>query len=203
MRVKLQNILRKNLVAFLLIGGVLTTTALFNNGAIAATPISNEIANAFYQNCASDAGAELSSGAKEELCTCTAAQMKLNMTVEDVQIMTENTEAGRHKLNKMLLDVYAPCMGSAVAEKISGQCMNDPKAKIAASLFDQSELCGCMGVSTGSWFEKEGRQLMAQLIKDNPFIVDPMTPIVESQQMKDASYQMMMKCVESGMIKRN
>jgi len=161
----------------------------------AQTPITKDAANAYYTNCKAQSDPRLRTETQEALCACTAAQMMQKMTVEDVHMMAGNNQAGRLALNKMLLEVYAPCMNFPVQDMIYDECMNDEKVDMAGLNMDKTILCGCMGEKTGVWMATSGRALMSQILARTPNITDPIGPVMEDKTFRKQAYQNMMACM--------
>lgn len=161
----------------------------------AATPIDKESANAYFAKCNSTRDPRMTEETQEELCACTSVQMMQALSVEDVQMMGENTPRGRMMLNKMLIEVYGPCMAGPVRDMVLGECDRDPRVALADQTVDRRKLCGCMATKTGSWFESEGRTIMQSVLKEQPYTADPISPVMDSKIFKDASYEAMMSCM--------
>ncbi len=161
----------------------------------AQTPIDSTTAKTYYANCMAKGDPRLTAESHEALCACTAAAMQKSMTVEDVQEMNASTPESRDKLNKMLTEVYAPCMSYPVQDLVTAQCQQDEKIKLMG-LKDMGGLCSCMGKRTGDWFSTAGRSLMAEVLKANPTITDPVGPVMESKAFQQQAYQNLMTCVQ-------
>jgi hypothetical protein len=158
-----------------------------------ATPLSTEQANNFYAHCASNNDPRMSQSTQEAMCACNAVMMQRHMSVEDVQLMVSDTQESRLALNKMLLEVYAPCMNYPVNDLILGECLQNPQLDNATTSKDA--LCLCMAERTAAWFLDEGRNLMGRLIAENPNITDPISPVMESRPFKNAAMQSLTSCM--------
>lgn len=157
------------------------------------TPVGKEMADAYYQNCMAKPNEILSDKTKDMLCTCTAARMMKSLTVEEMRTMAQNDEAGRLALNKMLVEVYTPCMEFPIRDLIYDNCI---KNKASMPTIKNSEgLCGCMASETAEYAAKEGPQTIQKALKDNPFITDPMGPLMESDDFQKASQKFTMSCL--------
>src|SRR5690606_17950523 len=131
--------------------------------AYAQTAVSKEMANAYYNDCAAKADPRFSPDSLSAFCSCTSVQIMEKMSVEEVQTMGQNTQEGRNMLNKMLLDVYAPCMQYPVEDMVAGECLTDKKVETLGWQGDKRALCGCMAAKTGAWFSTAGRDLMTDV----------------------------------------
>jgi hypothetical protein len=177
---------------FLLLFLMMTSQA----SALAQTPVSKQTANNFFENCAKLRDERMSVDSQNAFCSCSSVKMMENMNMEELHIMYEQSERGRLVLNKMLIDVYAPCMSIPVQDLVSGNCLSDPKLQ-ALNLKDPSlyELCGCMSMLAGEWYQTRGRELMRELIEQDPFINDPINPIIDSKEFQNSSYEFMTRCM--------
>jgi hypothetical protein len=160
----------------------------------AQTPISNATSEAFYGNCLKRRDPRMSEESQTEFCACSATQMQQSMTMEEAQTMFQQSQEGRDMLNKMLVTVYAPCMDMPVQDIVELECRSDPKVKALNLKGNPSDLCYCMGKETGKWFAANGPYLIAALLKKDPNITDPITPIMESHVLKKESFQFLMQC---------
>lgn len=177
------------LVACLMLGVAVLPSPAHAQG----TPVSKPMADKFYQNCMAQPNAILSDKTKDMLCTCTTARMMKQLTVEDMRTMTQNDQAGRLALNKMLIEVYTPCMEFPVRDLIYDNCM---KSKSQMGEVKNLEgLCGCMSSSTAEFVAKEGPQAIQNALKSDPFISDPLGPLMSSPEFQKASQEFTMACL--------
>jgi hypothetical protein len=166
----------------------------------AAVPINDEFVAAYQKNCMAQRNQRMTMETQDSFCACTGQKMKETMTVDDIQTMGGQDQAARNMLNKVMLDVYVPCMDGLVREMVNDECMANNQvdagnARLAPLNINKNDLCKCMSDKTGAWYVTNGRSLMTKVLADNPNIVDPMTPVTESQEYKDAVLQNMLSCV--------
>lgn len=144
-----------------------------------ATPVSDQTANQYYTNCSKQNDPRMSNKSLDSMCACNAAMMKKNFTMEDMQLMVAQTPESRIALNKMLINVYAPCMNFPVNDLLYNNCKNERKLQIFGSMFDVDSFCSCVSKNTSDWLTTEGRALMSDIIKNDPNIFDPIGPVME------------------------
>ncbi len=161
--------------------------------AVAQTPVSDEMARAYYDSCMGQRDQRMSSEAQDSLCTCTAKKMQETMSVEDIRTMGQNDQVGRDMLNKMLIDVYAPCMAEPLAEILEDQCLLGDDKKIKH--MHKANLCACMAEKTGAWFATGGRNAMAEVLAANPNINDPIGPVMDSPLFKEQTMTNITACM--------
>ena len=157
------------------------------------TAVSKDMADNYYQNCMSKPNPILSDKTKDMLCTCTAARMMKGLTVEEMRTMTQNDEAGRLALNKMLVEVYTPCMEFPIRDLVYDNCIKNQSQM--ASVKNLEGLCGCMASETAEYVAKEGPQTIRNALKTDPFIADPMGPLMSSPEFQKASQEFTMGCL--------
>lgn len=180
-------------VAALLLAALLIMT----DGAHAATMLSKEEANAYYAKCMETPDRRLSDQTKMEFCACTSAQMMQTMSAEDIQVMNQDSAAGRIMLNKMMIAVYGPCLSGPITELTAGQCEADPRIALASQTQDPNAICACVDSSTREWLDTEGPDIMNVVIAENAFITEPLAPVIESGAYRRHSYEIMMSCMQS------
>lgn len=160
------------------------------------TPISQDMAKKYYENCGArpDSLNAMTPESKNMLCTCTAAQLMKSMTVEDIKIMGGNDQSARNALNKMLINVYAPCMEFPARDLVYGNCVGNAQLKAAAS--NIQGLCGCVAGEAAQYIAANGPSIMKQEIAKNPNVTDPLAPLMESAEFTQASQSFTMKCLQ-------
>lgn len=179
----------------ILLLGVFLTALSGISPAQAQTKITKEQANNYYFNCKSKPDPRMRPESQDAMCACTAAVLGESMTVEDIKIMSGDTLESRRALNKMLVEVYAPCMGFPVQDLVGMQCLDDPKIDKIGSNIPKEELCSCIAEKTASWFTLEGRALMRSVLLKTPNIVDPVGPIMETSTFKSQTYNSLIACL--------
>lgn len=157
------------------------------------TAVSKDMADKYYQNCLSQPNPILSDKTKDMLCTCTAARMMKQLTVEDMRTMTQNDQNGRLALNKMLIEVYTPCMEFPVRDLVYDNCIKNRSQM--SQVKNLEGLCGCMASSTAEFVAKEGPQTIQNALKSDPFISDPLGPLMSSPEFQKASQDFTMACL--------
>ena len=148
------------------------------NHAEAQTPVSAQTANQYYYNCKANQDPRMSAASQDAMCACNAAMMQRNFTMEDMQLMLEDSYESRQALNAMLLNVYAPCINFPLHDLLFDNCMSDRKVQRMRSTLPVEKFCGCVAENTSEWMANEGRNIMVDVIEQNPNIYDPIEPIM-------------------------
>lgn len=165
------------------------------NGPALATPVSKDAANNFYLACRSAPDPRMTPETQNAMCACNAAMLMEKMSVEEVDTMKEQSQAGRDMLNKMLLEVYAPCMNYPVQDLIEAECLRNENISKAGISMSKEHICSCTANKMAEWFAKDGLELMRTTIKQHPNITDPIGPVMESQAFKSQSYSTLTSCL--------
>lgn len=168
---------------------------LFSVPALAnATPITKDAANAYFENCKSQPKAEgLTAEGQKYMCACTAAQMMNKMSVEDVQAMSQQSQAGRNATNKMLINVYAPCINYPAKDHYYHTCMTNPKTKTLSR--SPESLCGCMATQVAEYLKQNGEKVFREILAKDPNIVDPMTALTNDPKFTSYAQSKLLGCV--------
>ena len=163
-----------------------------------ATPVDKTMANNFFASCLNRQDPRMSPDTQEAMCACNAAMIMQNMTVEEVQTMKEQTQAGRDMLNKMLLEVYTPCINYPVHDLVEAECLRNENIDKAGIAMPKAEICGCTAKKMSEWFAKDGGALMRTILEKQPNIYDPIEPVMNSKAFKSQSYSIMIACMTDG-----
>lgn len=163
----------------------------------AQTTITEDMANGYYERCIAGQSPIMSEESQKSMCACTSAYMMENLVVEDIQAMAGQDQQARVALNKMITEVYAPCMSDPVQDLFWTRCMEDDKIDSFGLSVTQEELCSCVATQTGEWYEGMGRELMKKALMLNPNLEDLAEPMMRSTAFQKASYEILMQCVQS------
>ena len=174
---------------FLFVLALWALTAPFS--ASAQTTINNEFAQTFYSNCLAQNGRGMTNDTKDIFCSCAAYQMQQSLNIEDIQqLNSPDAKLQRMASNKIILDVYAPCMEFPVRGLIFNNCkkQNAPQAA-----------CECLANKMGKYTAGSAQQLLYDVLERNPHITDPMGPIVNSPAFQKKQQEIAMECAKSGL----
>ncbi len=173
---------------------LLTVLILFPFAA-QATPIDRETANAYFLNCKANPDPRFSEETQEQFCGCTATNMMKSFTIEDMQkIGNPQDPAARTAVNKLMINIYAPCIQYPAQEYHYQTCVNDPKTKI---LGNPETVCKCAANQVASYLQSNSKNLLRTILRKNPTIQDPMQAIYD-----DTSFQSFAKSKLMGCLRR-
>jgi hypothetical protein len=156
--------------------------------------VSNDMATKYYQNCSQQSHPKMSAEALKKLCSCTATEMTKKMSVEEIRGMAENSPNGQFLRNKMLINIYAPCMKFPTYELLMGNCVNDPK--IQATMTNYKKVCHCMADTMGRHVAKNGSRIVGEALQKDPNNLDPMGGYLESRDYEVTSAGYLKRCIQ-------
>lgn len=167
-------------------------------GAQGFTPVPKEMANKYFTHCVqSSAQTEqrFSPQAQQMFCACTAARMTQFFSVEDMQTMTNTSDPNsRLAFNKMLVNIYAPCMKEPMREYHYVQCMANPQTGQLTT--DPQKLCACAADQLGIQMEVYGSQMFEKILQRNPMIEDPMSAIYSDPEFQTLAQRKALGCLK-------
>lgn len=164
----------------------------FLTPAQAATPISVAQANAYFDACKAQPDPRFSAKTQEVFCACTASKYMETLTVEDVVAMGEQNQNGRNATNKMIIQVYAPCMQYPTRDYHYQSCISDGKVKI---LGNPQKVCGCAADHVANHLKTNGQGLFSNILRTNPNVVDPMQALYDDAQFQAFAKSKLMGCI--------
>ncbi|PZQ45303.1 MAG: hypothetical protein DI551_07715 [Micavibrio aeruginosavorus] len=164
----------------------------------AQTYVTKDQANQYFQSCVTNSAQtenRFSKNSQQAFCACTAARLTQFFSIEDMQTMTNpNAPGQRQALNKMIVDIYAPCMDAPTREYHFGQCMANPQ--VAALTPNPQQLCQCAADAIGRYMQTNGPMLFQDILSKNPTIVDPMDALYSDPQFQQFANTQLMQCVK-------
>ena len=158
----------------------------------AATPITKEMATEYYKNCVQKDGGLISEGSQKKLCACTSARMVDDFTLEEMFAMGGSDQKARNAINKMIVQVYAPCIKAPAQDYYRSVCMSNPDTKKLTS--NTEPLCSCMAHEVASFLEKNSAALFQDILTRNPNITDPMQALTSDPQFENFAQKKLLSC---------
>ncbi|MCB9988965.1 MAG: hypothetical protein H6868_06480 [Rhodospirillales bacterium] len=155
----------------------------------AQTPVSDKMADIYFSNCIAKRDERMTIDTQEIMCQCTALLYQKNMSVEELQVMAQNDQAGRNALNRMLVLVYAPCMEFPVRDLIYYRCMEN-------KFQSQKGICGCLADKMAQYTAESAADKLSAVLRNSPNITDPMEPIVNSPEFAQMEKRLALSCIQ-------
>ncbi|NQZ14488.1 MAG: hypothetical protein HRT94_06680 [Alphaproteobacteria bacterium] len=173
---------------------LLSLVTLFGaSTAQAQTPVSKEIANNYFINCKSQTDPRFSAASQEIFCACTAANMVQSYTLEDMQNASRPDEIGRAAANKLIINVYAPCIQFPAREYHYNSCVQNPQTKILGG--DPQKLCACTAERVAAHIQQNAQSMFSQILAVNPTIADPMQALYSDNNFQKTAQAQLMACL--------
>lgn len=167
------------------------------------TTVTEEQANNFYVNCMSTRDDRMTQETQNAMCACQSVKVMENMSVEEIRVMSSDLPDARMMYDKMLINVYAPCMSYPLQEIALTQCLESEELDLAGLNMPKDELCVCASQKTASWLVDFGPALMNQTLKKNPDMSDPLGPVIENRTFKSHTVEHISNCLtEAGGVNR-
>lgn len=173
---------------------ILLALMAFSFPSFAQTPVPKETANAYFANCVKAPAQEgLSANAQQMLCACTAARMTQFFTVEGMQTATTpNAPGQREAFNRMLVDVYAPCMEEPAREFHYNACITNPQS---ARYGNPQAVCECMAAQVANHMKANGPAVFRDILSRNPNIMDPMSALADDPSFTQFAQSKLLACI--------
>lgn len=158
--------------------------------ALAQTRISDEGKQAYFRNCLQQTDERISEQTHAIFCQCTAHFMQQNMSVEEIQTMSTQTQDARNILNKVVIQVYAPCMEFPVRDLIYNECRKE-KDQVS------NDICTCLADEMASYTAQTAQERLTTVLQTTPNITDPMDPIINSDAFHEKEKMVAMECIQA------
>ena len=173
-------------------------TAYAGSGSAPYTPVSKEMANKYFANCVQSSAAteqRFSPDAQQMFCACTAARLNQFYSVEDMTLMNDTANPdSRLALNRMIINIYAPCMEVPMKEYHYAQCISNPQTAQLSS--NPQAMCQCAAEQLGIQMKVYGSQLFEQLLARSPLNEDPMTAIYNDPSFQTMAQKKAIECLK-------
>lgn len=165
---------------------------LFLASPVQATEVSKELANTYFQNCAKQSDPRFSEETQKLFCACTALNLMKSYTVEDMQASSRQDQIGRNATNKMITQVYAPCIRYPAREYHYQTCIENPKTKLWS---DPEAICNCSADQVAVYLERNAQEMLLKIIKKTPNIVDPMQALYDNKEFQEVIQSKVLGCL--------
>lgn len=163
---------------------------------MAQTPVSKETANKYFDNClkSTPPTQSISQNSQQMLCACTAARLTQFFTMEDMTTMTgSDPSLARIAYNKMLIDIYAPCMEAPTREFHYNACITDPNT---ARYGQPDKICPCLANALGDHLKVHGPEIFRGILSRDPNVMDPMAALSNDPSFQQFAQTKLMSCLK-------
>jgi len=159
----------------------------------AQTPVSKEIANTYFENCRAQSDPRISKETQDMLCACTAAQMTTSFTLEDMQNAQRQDALGRAAANKLIINIYAPCIEYPAKDYHYKSCISNPKTKLLGG--SAKQICECTSNKLASHLKVNAKAMFADILKRTPNILDPMQALYDDPSFQKTLQSQLLGCI--------
>lgn len=157
-----------------------------------ATPFSKDMANSYYQQCMKLESPLMSDKTQDLMCSCTAANMMRNITVEEAQLSATDSPEARIVVNKILIDVYAPCIAFPAKDYYHNTCLQSPETANISK--NPERLCDCMSTEVSDFLSENSQGVFADILNRQPRILDPMAALAKDPEFKKFAQEKLLSC---------
>ena len=159
-----------------------------------ARVINRDEANEYFANCMSKKSDAVKVETLTTLCACTSARLMQSLTAEELHALSGKDAVAQAATHKMLTEVYAPCSETIAVDLINFECVNNEQLSDMNPDFDVPMVCGCSARSAAAWYQGKGKALMAEILKANPNVTDPVPALLAHPQMKNQILSNLVAC---------
>lgn len=174
-------------------------------GAMATPMVDEATAQRYYQNCLAQKSGDsaLQERSQEQLCNCTAHKLTQVMSIEQMQTMITNTPEGAAQRDRMIAEIYVPCMQYPVQDLVYANCASEPLLR--NSLKNHHDVCACLAEGMGSYVAKNSPSMMHDIITKTSGALDIRTALngmIESPEFGNASKEQIRLCIQTHEMER-
>lgn len=179
--------MRSLILTFFTVLLVFTTPSAF-----AQTRMDEQARQTYYGNCMKYHDARMSKETQDIFCQCTSYFVQKHISMEEIQIMREQSQQARNVLNKVVTNVYAKCMEFPVRDLIFNECRKN-KEHVSKGI------CTCLADHMASYTAGMADTKLSAVLQQTPNIRDPMDPIVNSPEFQERERRVVMQCLRENM----
>jgi len=164
----------------------------------AQTPVTNQQANTYFTQCVTNSAAtekRFSPESQKLFCACTAARLTQYFSMEDMQTMTDPKNPNqRAALNKMIVNIYAPCMDEPTRDYHYSQCVANPQ--VARLGQNPETLCRCAADQVADYMKVHAAEQFQIILDHNPNIEDPMQALYDDPKFQSMTQSKLLGCLK-------
>jgi len=169
-------------------------TVLFFTASVAhATPINRATAEAYFENCKKNEDPRFPKKVQATFCACTAAELMKSFTLEEMQATAQQNQAGRKATNKLITDIYAPCIQYPAKTYHYNTCIKDPKSGI---LGNAEKICSCSAKLVANHLQANAKPMFEKILRTNPNVTDPMQALYDDPDFQKLIQSKSLSCVQ-------
>ena len=156
----------------------------------AQTPVTDAQTQKFYETCSQNRDARMSVDTQNTFCKCSSIGYKNNITQEDLQDLAKGIgQDARNAMNKLVLELYAPCMEFPIRDMVFNKCTKD-------AFQAGKQLCSCMATKMARYVSERGKGELATILNANPNVYDPLDAITSSAAYATQEKRIVLQCIQ-------
>jgi len=155
----------------------------------AQTPVSKAQAQKFYEACATNRDERMSTKTQDAFCQCSARGYYKHITQEDLTDLRTDDQRQRNAMNKLALELYAPCMEHPIRDMVYNKCTKDAYQA-------GQKICRCMATKMANYTATRAQAELATILKNNPNVSDPLHAITHSKAYEAQEKRIVMQCIQ-------
>lgn len=152
-------------------------------------------ANQYFENCQKQQHPVLNGENLEMLCACSSAKVTQVMTTDNVKDMQQDTSEGQYQRNRLLTDVYIPCMEFPTQALLLDTCLKNPN--VGQKMRNGAQICKCMAGGVSAYMVKEAPKYVRQALQSNPGDLDPLSTFLNSAEYQQQSQATLLACLQT------
>ncbi len=156
----------------------------------AQTAMNAQMAQTYMANCVSNQDPRMSPETQGIFCQCTVNRMQKTISVEEMKIMAQQTQNSIAIQNKVLTQVYAPCMEFPVRDLIFNKCQTD-------TYQSKQGICMCMSGRMATFVSTESQRLLGSILQRTPNLADPIGAIMETPEFTQKEKRIVLECIQN------
>ena len=111
------------------------------------------------------------------------------MSVEELRASANQDQSGRDATNKIIINVYAPCMEFPVRDLVFQKCQKD-------AFQAGQKICSCLANNMASYVRQRAAADLPAILAQNPNAFDPMNAIVTSPSYEQKEKRIALGCIQ-------
>lgn len=112
--------------------------------------------------------------------------------MEDMQNTARQDSVGLAARNKMIINIYAPCIQYPAKEYHYQTCIKDPKTKM---LGNPQKVCACASNNVAQNLQQNSQSMFREILRTNPNIADPMQALYSDPKFQKSVQNGLMRCI--------
>ncbi len=155
------------------------------------TPVTKEQAQIFYEACQQNRDERMTKETQDIFCQCSSMGYKEHMTQEDLEQLAHGKgDAPRYVLNKILIEIYPPCMEFPIRDLVFQKCIQNE--------FQVGEkICSCMASKMASYMSERAQGELQEILKNDPTAYDPLDSITTSESYRQKEKRVVLECIQA------